>query len=564
MLSSRPRHLVALLSPAAVGLALACVPPDDPAITAPTNGAPSRVLSVSNDTLHQQNPAGAVEGEIFGAFYVNGNKWADTLTVTLGPRNAATTGRLRANYSGIIQSYPTFRLAFEWWDPASDEQPCARNDHSLANWFTMGPGHREVPHADTAGALDEAHCVRPGEYTFAGGPLDAMPVDYLQTATASITDASSWAYVVENATYDANSKRFTDLIIHHDETSTHPGETQVLEIQAVASCTDATFTPAASPNGTANTCFRFSAGKSAAGWTIDPAGSVLARLYWDASTPSIATSTGYYTPTSDSVRILRIHKFPNPATDSAIHVVGLEVLTPDEYPDNTPTVTDTIIIHRINSNLTGSGITFAGGTVTAGSAFSVTVPVSEATGNASVESGWKMTYYLSTDTLLGAGDVRMGGLFTEDSVTKGGSRNITRSVTVPGDVPANNYYVLAKLDTTNVIIESNEGDNVVRSATTKAVAAAPAIAVGITFGPSNVRKNVQCEWDAVAANDFAPTEWRWIRNADTVSTDANYGVFNTGPGGGFMLKVLVRDVYGRVAMDSMAVTQTGTPPVCVL
>jgi subtilase family serine protease len=102
-------------------------------------------------------------------------------------------------------------------------------------------------------------------------------------------------------------------------------------------------------------------------------------------------------------------------------------------------------------------------TAAIGGTFSVTDTV--ANQGAIATSTTKTSYYLSLDTVKGAGDVLLGGSRSVGSVAAGGQNTGARVVTIP-TLPAGAYYLLACADGTKLAVESNEGNNCKHAAAT--------------------------------------------------------------------------------------------------
>jgi subtilase family serine protease len=68
------------------------------------------------------------------------------------------------------------------------------------------------------------------------------------------------------------------------------------------------------------------------------------------------------------------------------------------------------------------------------------------------------TFYLSSDTSLGAGDVLSGSRSVPD-LPAGGVNSGTTLVVIPPSLATGSYYVIAKADADNAVIETNESNN---------------------------------------------------------------------------------------------------------
>lgn len=86
-------------------------------------------------------------------------------------------------------------------------------------------------------------------------------------------------------------------------------------------------------------------------------------------------------------------------------------------------------------------------------------------GNAATGKTTYTRYYLSADTVKGAGDVLLTGSRTVASLAAGGSSSGSKTVTVPTTAPGN-YYLLACADDNTLVVEASETNNCKASATT--------------------------------------------------------------------------------------------------
>ena len=91
-------------------------------------------------------------------------------------------------------------------------------------------------------------------------------------------------------------------------------------------------------------------------------------------------------------------------------------------------------------------------------------------GGAMLAGASQTRYYLSADTIRGAGDTLLTGARAVPALAPGAESIGTVSVTVP-TIPPGTYYLLACADDTDVVSEANEGNNCAASATTVAVSA---------------------------------------------------------------------------------------------
>ena len=97
----------------------------------------------------------------------------------------------------------------------------------------------------------------------------------------------------------------------------------------------------------------------------------------------------------------------------------------------------------------------------AGSSFSVTDTVKNQGGTS---SGASITsYYLSSDTIKGSGDILLTGSRSVPSLGMNETNSGILTVTIPSGTGSGSYYLLACADNTNVVGESDENNNCLAS-----------------------------------------------------------------------------------------------------
>lgn len=541
--------------------ALACRDAAEPASLSPAMaGRDVRV----NTCVTPGNQKFQDEPEVFGGIFEAGQRAGCSYSVQLSP--IAHPGVvLHPSYAAGLTTDPGFTLAFGWWDP-DQAGACRSSDGSVAAYETGGIVSPELhgtggvlgPPWSGNGGGTEAHCIRPGTYLFSAsgsGGATSFPVDYIQTtgmltnSTAGVTEWVERPYAQQGGVHD--------LVINVDVTSGGGGQlaaprgvlppsgsdTPVLTAQAVAGSPTDLATPfvgATSVSGTANTWFRFSMAGSS--WTDDipswghSGGRVLARLYWDA-VGNPGDATGYYDADAYGPTTIRTHQYPNPLSAQQVYQVALDLKRPSEPPATSPpTPQVTVTINRIYPDLTPQAITPPAG-ATAGS--SVNVGVTERNLNTTalgvVEAGWVGRLYLSTNTTFDAADVLVGS-FSENQVIQPGAAIVTnRSITIPAGQASGAYYVLAVLDATGAILESNENNNTAASATTMSVGSAGTVDLSpgtVSFTPSTVSAGNSIAATVVERNlgsMAAPTGWqaRLYLSADAVLSPATDALVDT-------------------------------------
>lgn len=107
------------------------------------------------------------------------------------------------------------------------------------------------------------------------------------------------------------------------------------------------------------------------------------------------------------------------------------------------------------SDLVVSALT---GPATAGAGFAITL--NETTGNIGTEpvGGTSTRYYLSTDSVAGAGDILLGTRPLA-GLAPGASSAAATNVTVPAATANGSYFIIAKADDLNQALESSEANN---------------------------------------------------------------------------------------------------------
>ena len=100
-------------------------------------------------------------------------------------------------------------------------------------------------------------------------------------------------------------------------------------------------------------------------------------------------------------------------------------------------------------------------TVPASAAAGSTLAVTATTRNQGTGSAGESTtrFYISTNTVVDALDVRLLEVHAVPSLAPGVSATASISLGIPSDLGAGNYYVIAKADADDVLWESQEGNN---------------------------------------------------------------------------------------------------------
>ncbi len=150
------------------------------------------------------------------------------------------------------------------------------------------------------------------------------------------------------------------------------------------------------------------------------------------------------------------------------------IITHDEIEYQCPSLPD--LIETSVSNPPSSA--------SSGGSFSATDTVKN---QGSGSAGSSITsFYLSTDTAKGGGDILLTGSRSVPSLAINETNTGTIVVTIPSSTASGSYYLLACADDTNVVAESNESNNCIASATKVSVTgASPDLTVSAVTAPAS-------------------------------------------------------------------------------
>ena len=304
--------------------------------------------------LGYTKPGGSNQGEILGNLYENGERTCDTTqSMSLAP-DATTAARMDDTFNGSLRIYPWYPIMFEFWDPNAGA-PCAGFSATTAS------SNSELIHSTLSGT--EHHCVMPGFYTFSGPGDRQFQVEYVQVSGYDATNSTAGVNDehIEITAYDSTlTSNWNDLWIHTDVTSTHPGDTPVLDIRKAGSTPyDGSFANQSNPSGTADDWFQFSTARSSSNWLSSNNhrdGGALARLrFYDGAT--LFKTLGYYDYYAENHALMRLSKFPDPWPDTLkTYTVILNLLRPDEAPSsaNDYTSSRSVVISTTHSTAVSS------------------------------------------------------------------------------------------------------------------------------------------------------------------------------------------------------------------
>lgn len=138
-------------------------------------------------------------------------------------------------------------------------------------------------------------------------------------------------------------------------------------------------------------------------------------------------------------------------------------------------------------------------TASVGSTFTVTDTIQNAgTAGAAASTTY---YYLSSDQIRNSNDRQLTGSRTVPALNPGASDTGSAMVTIPGAIPAGNWYLLTCADGPGTVSESSDTNNCLASATTLSISGAdlvissvsnppPTATVGSTFAISDTTSNI--------------------------------------------------------------------------
>ena len=94
-------------------------------------------------------------------------------------------------------------------------------------------------------------------------------------------------------------------------------------------------------------------------------------------------------------------------------------------------------------------------------------------------------YYLSLDALKSSGDKMLSGSRSVPLLVPGATQTGSRTVTIPTSTTLGTYYLLACADDPNAVIETNDANNCIASATTVLVTRPDLVEIAVTDPPAN-------------------------------------------------------------------------------
>ena len=130
-------------------------------------------------------------------------------------------------------------------------------------------------------------------------------------------------------------------------------------------------------------------------------------------------------------------------------------------------------------------------------------PVTDTAKNNAVvgTKGSTTRYYLSLDTSRGSGDKLMGGGRGVPALAAGASSTGTVTITFPSTTPLGTYHLLACADDTLVVIETDDNNNCIASATTVQVTRPDLIELAVSNPPATAKPG-----DAFLVSDTAKNQ----------------------------------------------------------
>jgi PKD repeat protein len=407
---------------------------------------------------------------------------------------------------------------WEWYDPKAGGGCGNLSSYLQGDTTARDPeGHWSGPTSPPDGIAKERHCIRPGRYRFTVADQSFL-VDYHSIKSASggvlwVWNETAGIYEALEGSPDDTANRWVDLLVNVDIGSNSYEETRVLSVENAGRRPDTTvFEDQASPSGGRRDWFRFSTAGSSTTWPGDAAGTGLLRLYWDAANKTIRTN--YYAPVSSISHLIRLHTFEEHVQGTRDVTVALELMRPDEDPDDTVNVTQRVVHVEANAP------PIAG--------FSVSCQ-------------------------------QLPCAFTDTSTDPDGSIVAWRWAFGDGDSSSqqnpSHTYADGGTYTVRLIVTDDEA-----AADTATGTAAP-LQLGIT-GPTVVKPKVTCEWDAYPQGGSGGMTYSWRIGGQEVGTE-EYLYWYTGRSG-FQITLLGWAGDGQVDTAVVTVTVTKSAPSCVL
>ena len=348
--SMRPR--LAWLSLVFAALVVACSVDTQQSPTTLTAGLPtlgSMQTGCGATEAPPGNPSGNVasslhEGEIMGSVYLDGARECDPHVITLEP-DGPTATRLYNNFEPEVTASPDYRWMWEFWDKGTivPDGPCGHGFRS-----------EEVGHPSPASPTsDEAHCVRPGRYTFTGGGKSFV-VEYLLPTNTSVLDSTPgvpnhndvfMAYNTGESEYGSLTGPYADLVINVDLGDEVEDTAAVLTVDTTSNPHTAAYKGGSSATAPYTKWFRFSVRGSRLSWIAtdsfvpEARGRALAKLFYRNSGGGGWTAlTDYYDFRPEGTYAIRKAQFAPPTcpATSRVYDVGVEMMNPTEAPAGVP------------------------------------------------------------------------------------------------------------------------------------------------------------------------------------------------------------------------------------
>ncbi len=469
-------------------------------------------------TLQSMGPLTA-EGEFIGNLYVNGEKSTQGYYVTLQPWDSATWSRLDTVHSISMWGNPSLPRMWEWYDPKA-AGACGNLSSYLAGDTTAREreGHWSGPNSPPDPNTKERHCIRPGVYRFSVAGKSFL-VDYLSVKSISggvlwVWNDSAGVYESLEGDPDDTANIWTDLLVNVDLGTGPDTETRVLNVENAGHNPDTTvFRNQDNPSGRRRDWFRFSVAGSSSGWVGDSFGKALARLYWDYGRDK-TRRTNYYDPISPMGRIIRLHSFYSHVQSDTDVSVALELMRPDEEPN------DTVSVAQRSVHIEGNARPSASFSVSC-QQLPCTFADSSTDSDGSIVA-WRWTF--------GDGD--------------------SSTVQNPSHTYAQGGEYLVRL-----IVRDNE------SAVDTATGTAAPLQLAIS-GRTTVKPKVTCEWDAFPHGGSGGMSYSWRIGGQEVGTD-DYLYWYTGTFG-FQITLIGAAGDGQVDTAAVTVTLNKNAPSCVL
>src|ERR1043166_1149350 len=173
---------------------------------------------------------------------------------------------------------------------------------------------------------------------------------------------------------------------------------------------------------------------------------------------SVGVSIPASTPTGTVFILVKIDSTDVIPEANEANNVGSATLNVSSATLNASLVTTTQLVNDL-PDLVVPTVTLSPTTVTPGGGVVVGITLQNA-GQGNTLNNFAYSIYLSTDSVLSAGDTLLSGPTFVGALTAGTSTGFSVGVSIPASTPTGAVFILVKIDSTDVIPEANEANNV--------------------------------------------------------------------------------------------------------